>query len=134
MAEKKLSELREDMYSALESMQGEPALPRAWRLVITDTESLSGFGLVCPWAGAHPLLDLPELGRDTTGVYDCCPHVVETFSCEVAAFMVALLNTDTEMSPPGQDCGKTDVHWAHTWRGPLHRWHCNGVKEKPGGE
>lgn len=79
-------------YDRLAEPGGEP-VPRAWRVVGTDTESDSGFGPACPSAASHPMLDL-DMGRDTAGVYDCCPHVVETFSVDLAAYVVALLNAD----------------------------------------
>lgn len=100
--------------------------PRSWRTVVTDTGSLSGLGQVCPQQDAHPLFDLPELGRDVQGVYDCCPHVTETFYPELAAFLVALLNYDTLCAPPAGECSRTDEHRAHHWQGPHHALRCSG--------
>lgn len=88
------AELRDEAYAALDAMAQQP-VPRRWRTVVTDTESLSGFGPVCPAADTHPLLDY-DMGRDADGVYDCCPHTVETFSESLAAYLVALLNQDGE--------------------------------------
>ncbi|WP_052432807.1 hypothetical protein [Streptacidiphilus carbonis] len=67
--------------------------PRRWRTVITDSESLTGYGPVCPDPG-HP--GIPDIGidRDETGVYDCCPPITETYSEGVATYMVELLNAD----------------------------------------
>lgn len=74
---------------------------RTWRAVFTDSESLDGVALVCTAEGTddrHTVLDLgsgPQ--RDEQGVYDCCPWPqFETHSTALAAYLVALLNTDHE--------------------------------------
>lgn len=52
-----------------------------WRVILTDTEGLTGVAPVCPEArtrgGSHDLLaDPPEVPDrwDDSGVYDCCPQ------------------------------------------------------------
>ncbi len=42
-----------------------------WRVVETDTESLSGVAPVCDMA--DPKEHVLDHGRDVYGVYDCCP-------------------------------------------------------------
>lgn len=47
-----------------------------WRLILTDTETLSGVAPVCPQQTAQPgphdrVCLIPPL--DVHGVYDCCP-------------------------------------------------------------
>ena len=101
--------LRGAAYACMITGNGKPVV-RRWRTVITDTESLSGFGPVCP----VPHRDLGDgLGRDDQGAYDCCPRVVETFSVELAAFMVAVLNRDAAMNPRTVPCQRRDDHWPH---------------------
>lgn len=73
--------------------------PHQWRVIITDTESPTGFAPVChtPTSDAlHKIHDYPGGPiRDEDGVYDCCPWPqVETFSEDLAAYVVALLNAD----------------------------------------
>lgn len=102
-----LERARARVYAWLDAVVPHPGVPgvRRWRTVTTDTESNSGFGPVCPFQDQHPLLDYgtsidagpdgPTIPiRDTDGVYDCCPHVVETFSEALAAYLVAVLNQD----------------------------------------
>jgi hypothetical protein len=121
--------LREQAYDALEAMHQAP-VSRFWRTVVTDTESLSGFGPACPTD--HP--DLGDgLGRDDQGVYACCPHVVETFSVELAAFLVAVLNRDAAMNPQTSPCDRTLAHDAHDYTvriGPEFRvsYTCPGLR------
>jgi hypothetical protein len=73
--------------------QAKPAT--TWRLVLTDTESLTGVGLVCT-DPAHPGIDDVGCEYDEMGVYDCCPLVIETWHEKVAAYLAALLNGDDE--------------------------------------
>jgi hypothetical protein len=58
-----------------------------WRVIGTDSESLTGVAPVC---------DLPhdEPGRDDrAGIYDCCPHPhIETWSESSADALRNLLN------------------------------------------
>jgi hypothetical protein len=62
---------------------------KRWRVLFTDTESESGVGLVCDSA-EHPF-------AFPTMVYDCCPGLqFDTFSVEVAAYIVMVLNLDTD--------------------------------------
>lgn len=135
------SALREQVYGWLDAC-ADPAgerVPHLWRAVVTDTESSSGFGPVCPEAGSHPLLDY-GMGRDTDGVYDCCPHVVETFSVPLAAYLVELLNRDARSNPDRRRCPGQDVHYSHDWpytAGPgqpqTETMHCPGLKTKENG-
>ena len=72
-----------------------------WRVIITDSESPTGFAPVCTAEGdddEHAIVDGPGgPTRDETGVYDCCPSLqVETYSPTLAAYVVELLNADTE--------------------------------------
>lgn len=63
--------------------------PRAWRVIITDTETCSGIAPRCN-SSQHPYADHEECD-----VYDCCPEPhVETWSEPLAARIVALLNAD----------------------------------------
>lgn len=93
-----LSTLRAAAMRLLTAGQEQPAT--TWRIVITDTESPSGIGLVCT-DPHHP--GIPDIGveRDEFGVYDCCPPVIETWHESVAAYLVALLNADAAVSAPG---------------------------------
>jgi hypothetical protein len=67
-----------------------------WRVIVTDTESLTGVAPVCPAAasGSHRI---PDTGaQDDTGVYDCCPRPhIECWS-ERAADAVSKALTETE--------------------------------------
>ncbi|CAL9594270.1 hypothetical protein SUDANB1_05289 [Streptomyces sp. enrichment culture] len=73
-----------------------------WRVIITDSESPTGFAPVCTAEGVddehHVIADYPGGPiRDEHGVYDCCPSLqVETYSPTLAAYVVELLNADTE--------------------------------------
>lgn len=119
------AELRDEAYYWLEAAEEHP-VPRRWRVVITDTESPSGYGPVCPQAGSHPLLDC-DMGRDTDGVYDCCPHVVETFSESLAAYTVAVLNRDAHINPHTRQCPRKDRHPHHSHQdGDAADWDCPG--------
>jgi hypothetical protein len=73
--------------------QGQAKAATTWRLVLTDTESLTGVGLVCT-DPAHPGIDDIGCEYDEMGVYDCCPMVIETWHEKVATYLVALLNGD----------------------------------------
>jgi hypothetical protein len=66
----------------------------AWRVIITDTESLTGVAPVCPEQddpeGRHRILDEHADMQSLDGVFDCCPHPhIETWS-ETAAVTVAI--------------------------------------------
>jgi hypothetical protein len=80
--------------------QGQVKPATTWRLVLTDTESLTGVGLVCT-DPAHPGIDDIGCEYDEMGVYDCCPMVIEMWHEAVAAYLVALLNGDAAVSAPG---------------------------------
>jgi hypothetical protein len=62
---------------------------RAWRVIITDTETCSGIAPRCN-SSQHPYADHEEVD-----VYDCCPEPhIETWSEPLAARIVALLNAE----------------------------------------
>lgn len=62
-----------------------------WRVVETDTESLSGVAPVCDMA--DPKEHILDHGRDAYGVYDCCPQPhLECGSATVAVDVAAFLN------------------------------------------
>ncbi|MFG2468684.1 hypothetical protein ACGFXB_24960 [Streptomyces canus] len=73
-----------------------------WRVIYTDSESATGVALVCTAEGAddeHHVIDDGSGGsmRDEQGVYDCCPGTqFETYSTVLAAYLVEVLNADTE--------------------------------------
>ncbi|MEV5911107.1 hypothetical protein AB0M00_19665 [Streptomyces chartreusis] len=75
-----------------------------WRVIYTDSESATGVALVCTAEGAddeHRVIVTDDGSggpmRDDEGVYDCCPWPqFETESQDVAAYLVELLNADTE--------------------------------------
>lgn len=92
-----LTALRSAALRLLTQGQAKPAT--TWRLVLTDTESLTGVGLVCT-DPAHPGIDDIGCEYDEFGVYDCCPMVIETWHEKVAAYLVALLNGDAEAARP----------------------------------
>jgi hypothetical protein len=69
----------------------------AWRVIMTDSESLSGVGPVCDqqedFGGPHAYRDDADDPQvDGAGVYDCCPHPhIELWSEVAAAAMAATL-------------------------------------------
>ncbi|MGA5604055.1 hypothetical protein ACPCUF_23970 [Streptomyces griseoincarnatus] len=68
-----------------------------WRVIATDSESLTGLAPVCTADRRfHEIADYPGGPKyDDEGVYDCCPWPqIETYSVAVAAYLVALLNAD----------------------------------------
>ncbi|WP_327725770.1 hypothetical protein [Streptomyces europaeiscabiei] len=72
-----------------------------WRVIITDSESPTGIAPVCTAErgdALHMILDYPGGPiRDEEGVYDCCPWPqFDTYSTILAAYLVELLNADTE--------------------------------------
>ncbi|MGW0584746.1 hypothetical protein ACWD25_54745 [Streptomyces sp. NPDC002920] len=72
-----------------------------WRLILTDSESLTGLAPVCTGDRSDALHQIPDYPggpiRDEDGVYDCCPWPqIETCSEPVAAYLVELLNADVE--------------------------------------
>jgi hypothetical protein len=70
-----------------------------WRVIITDTESLSGVAPVCPHA-ATDLHRTPDTGeQDDTGVYDCCPgpHIECWHQGTADAVSKALTDADAEV-------------------------------------
>lgn len=77
-----------------------------WRLILTDSESLTGLAPVCTAERSDAFHEIPDYPggpkRDEDGVYDCCPWPqVETYSEAVAAYLVALLNADVEQALGG---------------------------------
>ncbi|MEU1919293.1 hypothetical protein ABZ742_03870 [Streptomyces albogriseolus] len=76
-----------------------------WRLIATDSESLTGLAPVCTADRRfHEIADYPGGPKyDDEGVYDCCPWPqIETYSTAVAAYLVELLNADTERAAAEQ--------------------------------
>ncbi|NJP71935.1 hypothetical protein HCJ99_13840 [Streptomyces sp. C1-2] len=72
-----------------------------WRVIITDSESPTGIAPVCTGERSDALHTIPDFPggpkRDDEGVYDCCPWPqIETGSTVMAAYLVELLNADTE--------------------------------------
>ena len=72
-----------------------------WRVIITDSESPTGVAPVCTAEGdddLHLWADLGHgFGRVNDGVWDCCPDPqFDTYSTTLAAYLVELLNADTE--------------------------------------
>jgi len=49
----------------------------AWRVILTDSESLTGVAPVCPATATNHLIEdddgAPLPGVHEAGVYDCCP-------------------------------------------------------------
>ena len=70
----------------------------AWRLIVTDSESLSGVAPIGPDAETNHLIEdgdgAPRLEVDAHGVYDCCPEPhIECWSQVDARHVLAALNT-----------------------------------------
>ena len=74
-----------------------------WRVILTDSEALSGIAPICPRqtepGGPHDVDPDDDHGDDeatrydTASVYDCCPHPhIETWGEYNARDVVALLN------------------------------------------
>lgn len=69
-----------------------------WRLIFTDSESLSGVAPVCPRQNdpeAHELRDFVtgEVEAGVNFVYECCPHPhIECWSPVDAESVLAVLN------------------------------------------
>lgn len=68
----------------------------AWRVIITDTESMTGVAPVCPEQadpeGRHRILDEHADLQSEHGVFDCCPHPhIECWSEGVAQVMAESL-------------------------------------------
>lgn len=73
--------------------------PVPWRVIMTDTEGMSGIAPVCPHQddpNLHTLPDDEDAGRAfPAGVYDCCPGPhLEVWSVPLAAHLVDLLNRE----------------------------------------
>ncbi|MER6706635.1 hypothetical protein [Streptomyces fumanus] len=92
-----------------------------WRVIATDSESLTGVAPVCTAersAALHAIPDHPGgPTADDEGVYDCCPWPqIETYSVPVAAYLVAVLNADAALAQaasPGvcPKCGYGSGDW-----------------------
>lgn len=64
-----------------------------WRVIFTDSESLTGVAPECPEAGNE------HEDESDGGVYDCCPHPhIETYS-EPGAVKLAALLTELDAGP-----------------------------------
>lgn len=77
-----------------------------WRLILTDSESLTGLAPVCTGDRSDAFHEIPDHPdgptQDEDGVYDCCPWPqIETYSEPVAAYLVELLNADVEQRAGG---------------------------------
>jgi hypothetical protein len=72
-----------------------------WRVIGTDSESLSGVAPACPRAndptGPHWVFDIGQ--ADMAGVYDCCPHPHLECHSERAAERMAIALTDSDVDP-----------------------------------
>lgn len=70
--------------------------PAKWRLIITDSESLSGVAPVCPSQNdvtLHSSGDGYMTEVDELGVYDCCPGPhIECWNEPAAKMVVQALN------------------------------------------
>lgn len=99
------SQLAEARVAAADMFEAEVGERRPmWRVIYTDSESPTGVALVCTAEGAddeHRVIVTDdgsgEPMRDDQGVYDCCPGTqFETYSTVLAAYLVELLNADSE--------------------------------------
>jgi hypothetical protein len=84
--------------AAIADLKQDNTTPK-WRLIATDSESLTGLAPVCTSGRSdalHMIDDYPGgPKRDEEGVYDCCPWPqIETYSPVWAAYLVELLNAD----------------------------------------
>lgn len=62
-----------------------------WRVVFTDSESLSGVAPVCDQPDLH-VMEYGE-GPDSFSVYDCCPHPhLQTCNENDAKRLASILN------------------------------------------
>ncbi|MFE5662423.1 hypothetical protein ACFQ7W_00635 [Streptomyces niveus] len=85
--------------SAAAMLADDNGQPHHWRVIVTDTESPTGFAPACRASTSDDVHMIADFHggpiRDEYGVYDCCPWPqVETFSEPFAAYVVALLNAD----------------------------------------
>lgn len=74
-----------------------------WRVIVTDTECLTGVAPICERQddpeGLHHIYE-PGVyeAQDTHGVYDCCPHPhLETYDERLAPSVAAKL-TEADVS------------------------------------
>lgn len=96
------------------------AMPARWRVIITDSESPTGVAPVCAGERSdalHMIDDYPGgPKRDEEGVYDCCPWPqFDTYSTDVAAYLVELLNADAARADFFQ-VGHTYSDDEHDWK------------------
>lgn len=95
-----LTQAREAARAFLAEQTGERR--PTWRAVLTFHDSVTGVAPVCTSErgdALHATHDyrLGEPMRDEQGVYACCPlPIIETDSAPMAAYLVELLNADTE--------------------------------------
>lgn len=71
---------------------------RRWRVILTDSESLTGVAPVCPHVETNHLIEdndgAPLPDADALGVYDCCPGPhLECWTPAAALRIRAALNT-----------------------------------------
>lgn len=80
-----------------------PVSQKRWRVIITDSESPSGFAVQC-WDPEHPVV---HGKKDEEGVYDCCDTPqIEVFDTELAQTIVYMLNGEFDRVPGA-------LAWAH---------------------
>lgn len=80
----------------------------SWRVVLTDTETLSGVAPVCPdqrkRGSAHDLIPqaVDDTRWDEESVYDCCPgpHIECWYERSAATLARMLSETEAEICPP----------------------------------
>jgi hypothetical protein len=149
MPDQTLTEARTAALDAIRRYNVNPVPhPLQWRVIITDSESMTGIAPVCPavndTTGLHVIADYPGGPiQDDTGVYDCCPTPwIEAGHGEIAAYLVALLNADWCMGP-GEDrngvrlvCCKLGGHVAagDLWHDMIPAGTATAAKSHMGGE
>lgn len=92
-----LNELRSTVFETANRINT-PGRSTRWRVVTTDTEADTGVTLVCDDPDHGCFEQGAALAGAASSLYGCCPTwpLIETFSEEIAAYLVALLNADTE--------------------------------------
>lgn len=129
-----LARLRQAAFDQLASETGHGL--STWRVIITDSESPTGVALTCTSGSDLHVLPYYPGGpiRDEDGVYDCCPDTqFETYSTSLAAYLVALLNSDARIA----EC-RLDIETAlgtYPCRSPAgHDGDCDELTDEPTGK
>jgi hypothetical protein len=70
-----------------------------WRVIITDSKSLTGVAPVCPRQHDYEVHGVPDCAAvDTHGVYGCCPHPqIETWGerdAKAIAFLLSAIGAE----------------------------------------